>query len=380
MNMRNALLLVILASVAVSVQQYLLPEREFWDSMRPQFNNYLIFKYSFSHLVHGEDLYALHTGHHGDYFKYSPTFALAMAPFHYLPDWLGLTLWSLLNSLILLAGLALLPAIDEKKKFVLVLFILLELIGNLQNEQSNAMVTGFILLTFGFLERRKMWLAALFVALGFYLKIFGIVAGVLFIFYPGKKEFIFSFLIWMALLLALPLIVVPPGYLLDQYQGWGALLNSDLDTRYGFSIMGILDKWFGIAISRQLVMGAGIVLLGSVLLRVRCYGEFPFRLIFLSALLMWGILFNHTAEPSGYILAMTGIGIWFFGGRRTGLRTGLTIASFVLVSLVSTDLMPAGVRNDIIYPYYIRTLPVLVIWIIAMADMFRYRVATSSLE
>ena len=49
-------------------------------------NNYIIFKSSFHFLLTGEDLYALHPETHFDYYKYSPSFPLFMAPFYALPD------------------------------------------------------------------------------------------------------------------------------------------------------------------------------------------------------------------------------------------------------------------------------------------------------
>ena len=98
--------------------------------MRPQYNNYLIFKYSFSHLVNGLNLYELYPGDHGDYFKYSPTFAFFMGLLYYLPDWLGLFFWNLLNVLCLYFGIRFLPKLDAKTKVFILLFILFELIGN----------------------------------------------------------------------------------------------------------------------------------------------------------------------------------------------------------------------------------------------------------
>ncbi|MBK7855412.1 MAG: DUF2029 domain-containing protein [Bacteroidetes bacterium] len=62
------------------------------------YNNYLIFKDSFQHFLQGLNLYANYPP--VDLFKYSPTFAVLMSPFAFLPDWLGLTLWNLLNAML----------------------------------------------------------------------------------------------------------------------------------------------------------------------------------------------------------------------------------------------------------------------------------------
>src|SRR5580658_9739822 len=39
------------------------------------YNNYVIFKYSFFHLIDGKNLYGIYPDDHWDLFKYSPTFA-----------------------------------------------------------------------------------------------------------------------------------------------------------------------------------------------------------------------------------------------------------------------------------------------------------------
>ncbi len=373
LSTRNAFYLLIIVTLLISLQQYLLPETLFWDKMRPQYNNYLIFKYSFLHLLEGQDLYGLYPEQHGDYFKYSPTFAMAMVFFYYLPDWLGLTLWNLLNAMVLFAGITLLPSISNKKKSLLVLFILLELIGNLQNEQSNALVAGMILLSFGYLEKKKIVLAALFIALGFYLKIFGALSILLLFFYPGRWRGVLIFSLWMVLLWMVPLLVTSPAQLIDQYSGWQGILLADHGTRYGFSVMGIIHKWTGADPSKLLVLVIGLLILISGMLKFDYYRNTLYRLLFLSSLLMWMVLFNHTAESSGYILAMTGMGIWCFSQQPSVTRNAILIAALVIISLFSTDIMPANIRSQYIYPYFIRTFPVLIIWFIAMLDLWRFR-------
>lgn len=363
---------LIAITLAVSLQQYFLADREFWDAMRPQYNNYLIFKYSWSHLLDGLDLYAYYPEDHGDYFKYSPSFALVMGLFYYLPDWLGLMCWNFLNVAALFFGIRYLPQLDEKKKVLILLFVLLELIGNLQNEQSNALMTGLILLTFDAFERKRLLLAALFVALGIYLKLFGVVAAALFLLYPGKQKFILYLISWCVILWILPLVVISPHQLVEQYKSWGMILLSDHESRYGFSLLGILHKWFGLDPSKLAVLISGVLLFLLGYIKVKSYNEFGYRLLFLSSILIWVILFNHTAESSGYILAMAGAAIWYFSGPPMRLRTVLIMATFIVVSLFSTDIMPADIRNTYIYPYYLRTLPILIIWVVVIYDMLNY--------
>jgi hypothetical protein len=358
-----------LITVAISLQQYFLADREFWDAMRPQYNNYLIFKYSFSHLIDGLNLYDIHIEDHGDYFKYSPTFAMFMGLFYFLPNWLGLILWNLLNAIVLYFGIRLLPSIAEKNKIFILLFVLFELIGNLQNEQSNALMAGLILLSFNSFEHKKPQYASLFIVLGIYIKLFALVAVALFFLYPKKIKFIIYFLIWSMILGLLPLLILSPSQLIEQYINWFNILVSDHNTRHGFSVLGIIHQWFGLDPSKMLIITIGVILFCLAYLKTDLFKTYVFRLFFLSSILIWVILFNHTAESSGYILAMTGSGIWYIAQKKTILNTVLIILAFVVVSLFSTDIMPANIRNEFVYPYYIRTIPVLLIWFKLMYDM-----------
>src|SRR5450631_2916625 len=54
------------------------------------YNNYIIFKNSFFHLIHGENLYGSFPDEQWDLYKYSPSFSLFFGLLAYLPDFAGL--------------------------------------------------------------------------------------------------------------------------------------------------------------------------------------------------------------------------------------------------------------------------------------------------
>ncbi len=96
--------IVILIAVAVSLQHYIYtpPERSIDAKYNyTHYNNYLIFKQSFFHLIEHKDLFAFYPNEYYDLYKYTPTFALLMAPFAYLPNLAGLILWNILNAFML---------------------------------------------------------------------------------------------------------------------------------------------------------------------------------------------------------------------------------------------------------------------------------------
>jgi hypothetical protein len=47
------------------------------------------------------------------------------------------------------------------------------------------------------------------------------------------------------------------------------------------------------------------------------------------------------------------------------------VFAFVFTSLSSTDLFPAFVRREIIYPYVVKIFPLILIWIKLIADIVR---------
>ncbi|MBK8081312.1 MAG: hypothetical protein IPK25_14155 [Saprospiraceae bacterium] len=65
-----------------------------------KYNNYTIFEKSFQHLKNNQDLYILYPEEHWDLYKYTPSFSVLFGIFSVLPDWLGLTLWNILNAMV----------------------------------------------------------------------------------------------------------------------------------------------------------------------------------------------------------------------------------------------------------------------------------------
>ncbi|MBP9924049.1 MAG: DUF2029 domain-containing protein, partial [Bacteroidia bacterium] len=150
----------ILLAIAISVQKLFQGERSFWGHTQSHYNNYVIFKTSFKHLVEQVNLYDLYEKEYGDFYKYSPTFAVFMAPFYFMPDWMGLIVWNLLNCLLLFYGITKIPQLADKTKVFILSFSLIELVTSMQNQQSNALIAGFLLLAFVCFEKDRIPLAA----------------------------------------------------------------------------------------------------------------------------------------------------------------------------------------------------------------------------
>ncbi|QRR02015.1 glycosyltransferase family 87 protein [Dyadobacter sandarakinus] len=326
------------------------------------YNNYIIFKQSFFHLIHGQDLYAEFIEEQGDLFKYSPTFALVFGILAILPDVVGLTLWNVLNAVVLFYAIEHLPRFTARTKGLILVFVVVELLTAMQNEQSNALIAGLFLLMFGALEKRNYWLASFFLISTIYIKLFGIVALALYLLYPGKLKLTYTTAFWVLLFTLLPLIVVDSGQFVFLYKSWGNLLSNDHSISDGLSVIGWLKSWFGWDGNKTYVSVAGAILFCIPLLRIRQYGDFTFRALFLASVMIWVVIFNHRAESPTFIIAAGGVAIWYYSQKQTTANYVLLVLAFVFTTLAPTDIFPKFVRNEWFKPYVVKAVPCILVW------------------
>lgn len=358
-------------TLLASVQQYLLPDQPVGPSVQryPNYNNYIIFKNSFDHLLANKNLYVLYLAEQWDLFKYSPTFALSMGLLAFLPDWLGLLAWNLLNTLMLFFGIKHLPMLTEDSKVKIRWFILIELLTSIQNSQSNGLIAGLLVWSFIWLERGKPAWATLLMLASVFIKIFGVVGFVLFWLYPRKLSAIRYSLAWTVLLIVLPLIVVSDQVLWSQYQNWWTMLQADHSGSIGLSVMGWLNTWFLLDPSKGMVVLTGAVLLLLPLVRTDQYKAYSYRLLMLASVLIWVVIFNHKAESPTFILAMTGVGIWYFCQPATATNRTLAILAFVFTSLSPTDVFPVFLREQLVLPYVLKGVFCITVWAKLTVDL-----------
>ncbi len=331
-----------------------------------RYNNYLIFKNAFLHLVRYQDLYAFHPADHTDKFLYSPTFAALMAPFARLPDIVGLLAWDLLNTAVLALALWRLPGIGSRDKGIVVWFVALEFLVSIQHSQSNVLVAGLVILSFCFLERENAPAASLMLALAACVKIFPLAAGVLFLLYPQRRRLVAWTAVWLVALGLLPLLFVSVRQLEFLYGSWFGLHSvGTYAARYGVSVEGWLRTWFGLRPPHFAVLGVGVALALAPLGNVKAYASFPFRLRFLASMMMWMIVFNHMAETPTFVIAMCGAALWLFHQPSTPLRTVLALATYFFVSFAYSDLFPRELKVRLVRPYMLKAVAITLLWLTA---------------
>ena len=254
----------------------------------------------------------------------------------------------------------------------MIAIVFIELITSLQNSQSNGLIAGFILFAFIFLDRKQYLLASLAIVLTIYIKIFGLVSLALFLFYPGKLKSILYTLGWIAILAAIPLCVIPFSQLVFLYKSWIDLLQYDHNISWGLSLAGWLNNWFPVR-SKDMVLIIGIVVFFLPFLKYRSFGELKFRLLFLSSILIWMIIFNHKAESPTYIIAITGVAVWFANGKLNTWNVILLALALVFTVLSPTDLFPGYIREQYVLPYDLKVLPCVLIWLKITLDLLFFR-------
>ncbi len=339
-----------------------------------EYNNYMIFKYSFFHLVNGTNLYTIYPAQHWDFYKYSPTFALLMGVLAYLPNVIGLSIWNLLNGVALFFAIRMLP-FNSKAQSILMWFVANELLTCFSNSQSNGLMCALIIAAYGCMQHSKFMWATLWLVLATYIKVYGAIGFCLFLFYPGKLKFVGYAVMWTIIFAALPLTVTPLHTLVWQYHNWADLMIADATSSTGLSVAGWLESWFGIQNSKTYVTVIGILLFLIPFVRINQYKNEVYRLLILASMLIWVIIFNHKAESPTYIIAVTGVGIWYYAMPKAKWRMAVLWMVLIFTCLGTTDLFPMYVKQHFIYPYKIKAFPCIVAWCVVLADLLLLKTA-----
>ena len=335
-------------------------------------NNFKVFRAAAVNLLAHRDLYAAHPDQHFDFYKYSPTFALLFVPFAALPFAPALLIWSLLNSLLLwYAVRRLLP--DRQATLALAL-VYLEVLFAMQYTQSNGLVTALILLAFLALEQGRQLRAALLIGVDAFIKIFPLGAAALALFHPRRWRFTLLLAAVGVGLALLPLVVIPPHELVAQYRSWWTIEMSDAsNVNRGDSVMQYLYRWLGVDWPHWPVQLAGtLVLLAPVALERGRSGDRAFRLRFLCSLLVYFVLFNHQSERASFVIAYTGLALWYAASEPDRVRNAIALAAAAALLLQDVQIVPWAI-HDALGRYRVKGIPCLVAWIVMQAELLGWR-------
>jgi hypothetical protein len=338
--------------------------------VRGRYNNYKIFKNVFWHAFHQSPLYVPYPKEYFDLNHYGVFFSALISPFAILPDFLGLTFWVLANACLLFYAISKLP-LTRKQHIFVYLFSIIELCTAVTSLQYNIGIAAIIILSYHFIERKKDFWAAFFIVLGTFTKIYGIVGLAFLPFSRDKKRLLLSCVFWSVFMFLFPMIYTSPSYVVEQYHSWFVdLMGKNSQNLFAFyqniSLLGFVRKVSGSSSYSDLwLILPGIVLFCLPYLRIKQYRSLSFRMMLLASVLLFVVLFSTGSESCSYIIAIIGVAIWYLKtpSETKALNMVLLIFAFVITEMSCTDLFPKGIRKDFLFPFAIKALPCILIWL-----------------
>ncbi|RWY50092.1 glycosyltransferase family 87 protein [Mucilaginibacter gilvus] len=340
-------------------------------------NNYLIFKYTYFNASMGQNLYANYPQYYADSNHYGPLFCLIIAPFALLQGTLGIYLWQVCNVVFLFAAIQLLP-LSTLKKNIICIICTQELILSLKEFQTNGAIAALLIITWVLVENKKDFWAALFIMLGLFIKLYGIIGIVFFLLSKQKKQFIYGLLVWAVVLFVLPMLFFPPHFIAYSYIDWyNSLLNKNVQnmgmaTRdQDISVMGMVRRMLGHHVSILPVLFGGLVLFVVSSLKSYMAGDMRPKLLMLASCLLFVVLFSTGSEQCTYIIAFAGVAVWFMSAPQPLTKWQIALFVFALYfgSLSRTDIFPGYIKNNFMVPYALKALPCLLVWLAVITEM-----------
>ncbi len=334
------------------------------------YNNYLIFKNVFWHTLSSKNLYAYYPTEYADVNHYGPVFSILIAPFAIFPNIIGCILWCHANAAFLFYAVRKLP-VSYKNQNIILLIGALEMMTSMHNVQFNPMLTSWIIFSYVLVKNKKDFWATLFIAAGFFIKLYGIVGLAFFLFSENKIKFMLSFIFWMLVMFCLPMLLSSPSFIIQSYTDWYYSLseknNSNQESAMqGMSAMRVLRKVFLLEnIKDVVVLGAAAILYIIPIVRVNQYKIQSFQLSYLAFLLIGVVIFSSSAESATYVIAMMGVAMWYVVQEKKNYWViGLIIFAILFTSLSTTDLFPKNIKANYIRPLGLKALPCFIIWLV----------------
>ncbi len=342
-------------------------------------NNYMVFRYVFTHTIELKNLYLFYPQEYGDVNLYGPIFSIVIAPFALLPDVIGSTLWVMANAALLYYAIMQLPVKKEIRIGIIILNAI-EMMNVASWYQSNALIAACIILGFVFINKRKEHWALLFILLATFIKIYGIVGFAFFFFSKQKWKFIIWSIIWSMLFFVLPMAISSYSFIVQSYKDWylglthkaainiNTLINNDFQD---ISVMGMLRRIFKLANLNNTFIYAGAVLLfGLQYVQINYFKDIRYRLFLLCSVLLMVVIFSTSSESPTYIIAFPAICLWYLLQNKTKILTAYFIFAFIFTSLSYSDILTPYVRTHIVRPYSLKALPSFITWLIICWQMY----------
>ncbi|WP_029904519.1 glycosyltransferase family 87 protein [Prevotella sp. 10(H)] len=349
-------------------------------------NNYQIFKHVFYHTIDQVNLYAEYPEQYFDTNHYGPLFSIIIAPFALLPDFLGIPLWEMVIAATLLIAIYKLP-MSWKGKVIIYWIAMHEVYLNATNSQTNTLIAALVIGTFICIKSEKDFWAACFIMLGLFIKLYGIVGLAFFFFSRHKLKLIGYLILWGVIFFVLPMIISSPQFIVQSYADWYESLTLKNELNAGsiyqnVSALGMIQRVSGIQGLNLFILLPAFILFALQYIQVKAYNNPVYQYGLLASALMCIVLFSTGSENSTYIIAITGVALWFLIQKKP--RSKYVIILFVFTLFVTlcagSDIVPGFVRKEIIRPYSLKALPYLIVWLTLVYQLITFKKSSDKLS
>ncbi|MEN4760579.1 glycosyltransferase family 87 protein [Chryseobacterium sp. C39-AII1] len=332
-------------------------------------NNYMIFKNVFFNTIDEKNLYLQYPERYFDMNHYGVFFSLLIAPFALMPDWLGISLWNIANTVVFLYAIHKLPFSDSKKA-LFALLCLQEYITAAISLQFNIALVGLLMLSATYIYEKKEVKSVTAIVIGIFVKLYGIVGLSQFFFIKNKVKFILAGIVVAVLCLVIPMAYSSPHFVIQSYSDWSHSLisknndNQVLGNMQDISLMGFVRRILGDAsISNLTFLAFGVPLFVIPYIRVKQYKNYAFQLMILASTLLFLVLFSSGSESPTYIIAVAGVMIWYtLQKEKTPLILALLIFVIILTCFSPSDLFPKFIKKNYIIKYSLKAVPCIIVW------------------
>ena len=82
------------------------------------------------------------------------------------------------------------------------------------------------------------------------------------------------------------------------------------------------------------------------------------------------MLFNHQSETATFVIAFTGIAIWYVTSERNPWRTAVVAAMLLVMLLHDVEIVPLWVKDQIFVPHRLKGIPCVAAWFAMQAELF----------
>nr|WP_294944883.1 glycosyltransferase family 87 protein [uncultured Mucilaginibacter sp.] len=339
-------------------------------------NNYLIFKYTYFNASVAQNLYATYPQYYFDSNHYGPIFCVIIAPFAVLGQ-LGIYLWQVCNAVFLFVAIRQLP-LNKLQKNIICIICTQELIFSLKEYQTNGAIAGLLVITWVLVDKKKDFWATLFIMLGLFIKLYGVIGIVFFLLSKQKKQFVLGLAVWAVVLFVMPMLFFSPQFIARSYLDWyHSLVHKNAENlvmangNQDISVMGMTRRILGHPINILPVLLTGLALFAlSNFKNYMAEGLRP-KLLMLASCLLFVVLFSTGSEQCTYIIAFTGIAIWFVSAPRPFAKWQIALFAFAIYfgTLFRTDIFPGYIKTNYMLPYSLKVLPCLLVWLAIINEM-----------